>query len=200
MHLEELESVEDYTYNKAEYETAVSYLTAYNRFYKGDRQRAVNAVNHCIRYLISNPKGYYCTTGGAVALTFGNHIQIFVNPSVAVEVDKKSYRKVKNDFSFEEDKVLKSELEECFVEADKLFNRLSMLFNKELKKCVDEHHLEALTYVRDKGTFEVPSFIQSIAAATSLAGETMAQVDSLRYKLELEKENSKQEEEEEENQ
>lgn len=84
----------------------------------------------------------------------------------------------------EDDQALKLELKETFLEAEKLFNKLSTLLNQELKTCIDEHHLEALMSVRDKGTFEVPSFIQSIAAATSMAAETMAQVDGLCYKLE----------------
>jgi len=85
--------------------------------------------------------------------------------------------------TFEDDQDLKSEIKECYIEADKLFNKLSMLLNKELKECIDKHHQEALLDVRDKGAFEVPGFIQSIAAATSMAAETMAQVDGLRYKL-----------------
>lgn len=58
MHVEEFESVEQYTYNKVEYEMAVSYLTAYNRCFKGNRQRAVNAVNRCIQSLIESPDNF----------------------------------------------------------------------------------------------------------------------------------------------
>jgi hypothetical protein len=180
------------TYNKIEFEAAVEFLTKNNRFNKGDRKWAIQTVNYVLQKAGACPELHFVSTGGVTALNEDDHISLCVSPSIDQDHTDESYVTLKLDKISEETKKtetdsrqnLKLKLEECYIEADKLFNKLTTLLNEELKEYIDEHHLASLKSIKDKGFFEIPSFIQSVATATSLAAETMAQVDGLCYKLE----------------